>query len=321
MRLLPFALALAGTFPVMGGAQPAPIEELHKLYIYDHSLPLDCRDTIVEQAADYRIRDVTYASPREGRVTAYLVEPTAPGPHPALLFGHWGNGVRTEFLAEAILYAQAGAVSLLVDYPWVRPGEWRRNMSNFTDAEYDRDLAIQCVQDLMRGIDLLAAWPDVDTSRIAYVGHSYGAQWGAIITSQDRRVKASVLIGGVPSLADIVLDSGDPDFVQLREIYPLDSIKKYLEVNAVIDAIRYIPYTSPTPVFFQFARYERYFDEEDMTRYAAAAGEPKQVRWYATGHELNDLRASADRAYWLQEQIGLRPVAPLLQRGIERRPE
>ena len=64
--------------------------------------------------------DLTYASPKGGRVTAYLVAPAGKGPFAGLVFGHWGPGNRTEFLPEATLYARAGAASLLVDYPWVR---------------------------------------------------------------------------------------------------------------------------------------------------------------------------------------------------------
>jgi dienelactone hydrolase len=47
--------------------------------------------------------------------------------------------------------------------------------------EVDRKIEIQAVVDLRRGIDLLLARSDVDQTRLAYVGHSYGAQWGSIL--------------------------------------------------------------------------------------------------------------------------------------------
>jgi len=40
--------------------------------------------------------------------------------------GPLGPGNRTEFLPEAMLYAEAGAVSVLIDYPGVRPEPHRR---------------------------------------------------------------------------------------------------------------------------------------------------------------------------------------------------
>jgi len=81
-----------------------------------------------------------------------------------------------------------------------------------------------------------------------------------------------------------------------------------------MDAINYVPYATPTPLLFQFARYERYFNEAAMLKYARAASEPKTVEWYDAGHDLNDLQALIDRASWLQRQIGIKPVLPILQK-------
>jgi hypothetical protein len=36
-------------------------------------------------------------------------------------------------------------------------------------------------------IDSLLARPDLDPKRLAYVGHSYGAQWGSIFSAVDRQ--------------------------------------------------------------------------------------------------------------------------------------
>jgi hypothetical protein len=45
------------------------------------------------------------------------VEPDAPARRrPGIVFGHWGPGNRSEFVPEAIVYAKAGAVSLLINY-------------------------------------------------------------------------------------------------------------------------------------------------------------------------------------------------------------
>lgn len=56
-----------------------------------------------------------------------------------------------------------------------------------------------------------------------------------------------------------------------------------------------------------------------MSRYATAASEPKLVKWYHAGHELNDVRALLDRAEWLREHIGLGSLAPILRREVGRR--
>ena len=73
-------------------------------------------------------------------------------------------------------------------------------------------------------------------------------------------------------------------------------------------------HAAPVPLFFQFAEFERYFDEASMKRYFEAASEPKEMKWYPTGHELYDVRALIDRASWLSGKIGMNPVAPILRR-------
>jgi eukaryotic-like serine/threonine-protein kinase len=54
---------------------------------------------------------------------------------------------------------------------------------------------IQDVRDFKRCVDYLETRRDIDTSRLAYYGLSWGAGMGLIITAVDDRVKASVLQG------------------------------------------------------------------------------------------------------------------------------
>lgn len=289
---------------------PPPVLAEAKLFDYDAKAPLDVEERLLREEGSVEIRDVTYASPKGGRVSAYLVVPKgAKAPFAGIAFGHWGAGNRTEFLAEAIVYARAGAVSILIDYPWTRPAPWRRPRgAGLSEPEKDRDGSIQAVVDLRRAFDLLLSRSDVDPKRIAYVGHSFGAQWGAILAAVDRRMSTAVLIGGAPDLAGIVLESNEPDIIELRKAIPKEQLDRYFELLGPLDAIRYVGRAAPISLLFQFARFERYFNESAMKRYYAAAGEPKSERWYPTGHELNDLQAFADRSEWLQKQIGIAPV-------------
>lgn len=307
-RIRRFCLLLIALFtiPVSLSAATLP-EAMASPFRYDSSQPIDLRDTVLKQAGGggIKVHDITFASPVYGRVPAYLVVPAGNGPFPALLFGHWGNGTRTEFLPEAELYAEIGVVSLIIDYPWVRPAEWRKTVFNINDPPKDYEAYRQAVIDLRRGLDLLASLPYVDANRIGYIGHSYGAQWGAILTAVDRRIKATVLMGGVPDSNSILLKSNDPDMTALRKQVPADALNKYLDALKPLDAISFVPYAAPTPLLFQFARFERYFDEEAMNRYAAAAGEPKQVLWYDSGHDLNDVQTLIDRGLWMQKQLKL----------------
>jgi dienelactone hydrolase len=276
-----------------------------RLFDYDAKQPLELKQRLLEERPWAYVLAIEYASPRGGRVTGFLVEPKSRGRHPAIVFGHWGPGNATEFLPEGIMYARAGVMSVMIDYPWVRPAPWRKKIEiPETTSEQDRDTQAQAVVDLRRAFDLLMARPDVDPKRIAYVGHSYGAQWGAILTALDRRMCATVLIGGVPSSSAIYVDSADPDMVGLRQQLGVSAIQKHVDVLSVLDAIHYIPHAAPVPLFFQFARYERYFGQAAMDRYYAAASKPKEKREYPSGHDLNGAEILGDRARWLAAKLG-----------------
>jgi dienelactone hydrolase len=301
----------------LAAAQAKTADGVEHLFDYDAKQPLDIQQTqTYEREGGVKVIDLTYASPRQGRVTAFLVLPAGKGPFAAILFGHWGGGNRTEFLSEAELYARAGAVSLLIDYPWTRPAQWRRDVPNLDKPEVDVEIFSQAVVDLRRGFDLLLARPDVDAKRVAYVGHSFGAQFGAILSAVDRRMKTSVLMGGTPTEADIWMH--DPS--QISDANK-DLVKKYLEVKQPLNAIGFIGRAAPIPLFFQFANFEQNFSREAMERYYQAASQPKEVKWYDTGHDLNDPQALIDRAAWLAKQIGVAPVAQLLEAELKRKSE
>jgi len=291
-------------------------DELKKQFDYDAKKPLDVKAKLLHERGGVKVHDVSYASPKGGRVTAYLVVPAEKGPHAGLVFGHWGPGNRTEFLPEATLYAKAGAVSLLVDYPWVRPAPWRTPLKNVDDPESDHKAFVQAVVDIRRGLDLLAARDDVDAKRLGYVGHSFGAQWGAIVAAVDGRLKGAVLMGGTPDAAAIYRDNDDPAIAAARAATPKDKFKKFLAEYDRTSAVRYVPHAK-APLLFQFARYERFFDKAAMERYAKAATGTKEVKWYDTGHDLNDPDALIDRAAWLRKRVGLGDVKAVLRKKLD----
>ena len=276
------------------------------LFDYDAKAPLDIHDKIIEEFDGGSLHDITYVSPKGGPVAAYLVVPKGKGPFAAVLFGHWGNGTRTEFIPEAKLYARAGAVSLLPDYPWDRPQPWHKTPNHYDKPELDREIEIQAVLELRRGIDLLLARPDVDPKRLAYVGHSYGAQWGSILSAVDKRMKTSVLMAGVGEIGDIFLRGNDPGIIELRKSRPPGQFERYAQIAGEIDALHFVGHAAPIPLLFQFANFEQLFDKTSMEHYATTATDPKKVLYYDAGHDLNDPQALQDRYDWLAKYIDLR---------------
>jgi beta-lactamase class A len=281
------------------------------LFDYDAKTPLDVHDKIIEEFDGGSLHEITYTTSKHGPVAAYLVVPKGKGPFAAILFGHWGNGTRAEFVPEAKLYARAGAVSLIPEYPWDRLPPRRKTPNHSDKPELDREIEIQAVVDLRRGIDLLFARPDVEPKRLAYIGHSYGAQWGSILSAVDKRMKTAVLMAGVAESADIFLRGNEPGIVDFRNSRPPGQLERYVQVIGDIDAIHFVGHAAPIPLLLQFANFEQYFDKTSMERYAAAASDPKKVLYYDAGHDLNDPQALEDRYYWLAKHIDLRHV-PIL---------
>ena len=112
-----------------------------------------------------------------------------------------------------------------------------------------------------------------------------------------------MLVAGVPSFASICRDSNDPGMVELGQQIGVAALDAHLKIIGVLDGINYIEYSQPIPVLFQFSRLERNFDEKAMKQYFEAAGLPKAVKWYSTGHEQNDIFALVDRVQWLSKKL------------------
>jgi len=308
MRLLDTLLCSIALYTCASIARGEPATQpgsVSALFDYDASRSLQIDDRVVTTAGGIAIHDISYASSGDMRVSAYLVVPAARGPFAGVLFGHWANGTRAEFLAEALSLAKAGAISLLPDYPWDRAPPYRRSLGHFDKPELDHQATVQVIVDLRRGLDLLVSRSDVDRGRIAYVGHSFGAQWGAILPTVDPRIHTTVLIAGVPETADLYLRSNNPVLVELRGKIPAGQLQNYVQVMSDLDAIRFVPNIGHIPVLMQFGRYEQYFDRGTAEHYALAAREPKRVLWYDADHEVNDPKAALDRSEWLRQHIRL----------------
>src|SRR5215208_6315762 len=184
--------------------------EMIRHFDYDKTAPLELKTLGTEKRGDATVYDMTYASPKGGVVPAYLVVPSkGKGPFAGVVWGHWywtnsDMRNRKQFLDEAVALAPAGVVSLLTDGPIARPGYVNDNTPLSEKGAADQ---VQQVIDMRRGVDLLLARKDVDPKRLGYVGHSYNASVGAILSGVDRRFKAFVLMAGAIS-DEVDLKSG-----------------------------------------------------------------------------------------------------------------
>ena len=288
-------------------AQSRSFRELQQMFAYDRSLPLEVKETRVQQKDGVRIHDISYQSPKGGRVTAYLVVPAGPRrKFAAVIFMHARPGSRNNFLPEALTLAKAGFVSLLLDAPFSRSGESKRDFDpNVTKPVADRDIYIQTVIDLRRGVDFLHSRSDVDRKRLGFVGHSFGGHTGAILAGVEKRIRAYIIMAGAPSLTEFLRTSTIPAIVKTRDSLTKEQQENYFETLADVDPINYIGHVAPAALFFQFGKTDFYPSEEKARLYSEKASKPKFIRFYEAGHALND-EAKRDRATWLSKELGLR---------------
>ena len=111
----PAAVIKAREAPLSSTVTPMPYEEVLRLFDYDRTEALDYREIGVVDMGDAQVRDISYASPNGGQVSAFLVTPPGNGPFAAIIFLHRGGSNRRYFLDEALKYAKLGALSLLLN--------------------------------------------------------------------------------------------------------------------------------------------------------------------------------------------------------------
>ncbi len=290
--------------------------EMLRHFDYNQKAALDIQETGVERRGEVVVHDISYASPKGGRVPAYLVVPRGKGPFAAVLWGHWympGSEFlnRKEFLDEAVALAPSGVVSLLIDGPIARPG-YVRDPDPLGDLQIQQ--RVQAIVDMRRGADLLLARSDVGPKRLAYVGHSYNASTGAFLAGIDKRFKAFVLMAG--NLSDEV-DMRSKELQDFRKQVGPEKFDAFYAKYAWCDQGKYMAHAAPAAVFTQFATKEDFITPARAREYFAVVSEPKIFKLYEAPHALN-AEARRDRIAFLVKELDLRAPDPA---AIARVPE
>jgi len=271
----------------------------HDLFRYDPSQPLNIEEKASEDHAGVTVHDISFNDSTGQSMTAYLAVPQGKGPFAAILYVHWledpATSNRTQFLKEAEELAPRGTVSLLVNMPWSTPNWFRtRNMKE------DYDFSIRQVQNLRRAIDVLAQRRDVDPKRIAYVGHDFGATYGAVLLGVDSRVRYAVLMAGTPILTDWFL---------LGAKMEGEERQSFIQKMAPLDPTNFIGKAKSVPLLLQFGTNDKFIAKDKAELFANSARGPKEFRWYEAEHGLNS-QAATERMAWLETKLKLAPTAP-----------
>lgn len=285
--------SLAPLFLLSALASAQDFTELKQLYAYDRAAPLDVQLTSKGSRSTYTLYDISYALPKKQRTDGLLAIPQTSGRKPGVIWMHSSGAAA--YLGDAVLLAQGGAVSLIVNAPAA---------DGSGTPEGDRDSMIAAVVALRRAADLLEARDDVDPHRLAIVGHSFGAMMGAVAVSIDPRFKAAVFEVGLLGMSIHIATSPHPWAQGMRKQLGA-GLAHYLEVISVVDDVHYIGQAPAIPKLFQSAWYDPGVPHEDALKFFQAATGPKEFKWYDTAHDIDDIAAIADRARFLARALSL----------------
>jgi hypothetical protein len=261
-----------------------------RLFDYDRT-PLDARIEEERATPEGLRQKITFrAAYGEERMTAYLWLPaTARPPYQVVVFFPGGAVIYQRSSEELQLgpFAFLGRTGRAVLYP-VYNGTFERGGGLQTvvpapTAAY-RDYVVSWGKDLSRAIDYLETRDDLDTSRIAYYGYSWGGLLGAILPAVEARIRANVLY-----VAGLRHDAVLPEADQLNYITRVRQ-----------------------PTLVANAKWDYYFHYEtaQVPFYELLGAPPghKKLYVFEGGHQLPRADAIRESLRWLDTYLG--PTVP-----------
>ena len=291
MRAAP-ALGLLTVFLAACGArsEPSTAPAQHGPFGYDRGAALQVQSRQVAGGRAGTVQDLSFTSPRGGRVPAYLVLPASKGRHPAVVLLHGSGGDRRELLGLAAGLAARGIVGMTIDSPVARL-QTQTLPAGLAGVRRRSALLEQEVLDLRRAVDVLRARPEVDPARLGFLGFSAGARSGAILAGVEPRIGSFVLIsGGADPVSAYVRGAGPA----LRE--------QLIPLLRQVDPLHWIAKARAGTIFFQDGKRDEVVPRGALMALIRAAPKPQRVRWYDTGHSPNG-REQTDAVAWLAERL------------------
>ncbi|RYY85999.1 MAG: alpha/beta fold hydrolase [Chitinophagaceae bacterium] len=244
--------------------------------------------------AEMRFRELRYRLEDSQTVSALYF--SAKRKNAALIiFQHWGGGNRRSFLPEAETFVKAGYHCLLLDAPWL----WPTADKAADPVRVYPDNILRSCRAIISFLDWGERVDSFDKQRIYYVGHSYGATLGGLILAAEPRIRAAVLMAGLPSLSVSMQEDPGGQWKGTKERMPatFDSAVQRLalmEPEALIQR-------SDARVFYQVAEKDQYVARKYSERYIRAA-KPARTGWYQTDHLFADATAQRERFEFIRAQ-------------------
>jgi cephalosporin-C deacetylase-like acetyl esterase len=255
-----------------------------KLFAYDAGRPLDPVEGETQSGAGVDVETVSYKSFDGETVNAVLARPQGDPPYHCIVFqGGLEYSPSPEFfLNDTLLASRYEVLSIEPRFGGARLAD---KVTAFA-AQHDPSVLAQLIRysviDLRRGVDYLQSRSDCEPGGIGYVGISFGGILGSLLAGADDRITAPALIaaGGDWSRllkgTDLILPGVEDNPQRFAEA---------LRVLAPLDPDHWVAQISPRPVLMINGRNDPTVVPPAARSLHAAAGEPKEVLWYAGGHD------------------------------------
>jgi eukaryotic-like serine/threonine-protein kinase len=143
-----------------------------------------------------------------------------------------------------------------------------------------RDHVIMWVKDYRRTLDYLSTRADIDSTKFAYFGYSWGGNMGGIIPAVEPRIKASMLY-----VAGLTMERSRPE----------------------VDPFNYLPRVT-SPVLMLNGKYDYFFPSETSQKpffqLLGSSAADKKYKVYEGGHDVPRTELIKESLAWLDTYLG-----------------
>jgi len=264
--------------------------------------PLNYREQTIQNLKKIRVAESYYDSWDGHRVKALLTEPLKPGTSPALIFAHPFSGDVTTFLPDAISYAKAGFISLIIEAPFKRKKPYLMEM-DLKNPKTVRAGYLQWIGDIIKGYDLLEQSVIVDQQKMGFIGRNIGASLTGILTAVEERVQATAYQAGLPQLSHF-WKSGDSWAVYKREQeVGRESLNELAVQVADMDFLANIGDSHCASWLCQFGDQDHWIPPNMIQLLGKEIPTKSDIRIYDDDYRLSTELVRMDLLAWLKEEF------------------
>ncbi|HEU5303223.1 MAG TPA: SUMF1/EgtB/PvdO family nonheme iron enzyme, partial [Gemmatimonadales bacterium] len=266
-----------------------PVFDIYRrMYDYDRT-SLNSTVEAVDSSAEEWVREKVAFDAAYGheRVTAYLFLPKrGKPPFQTMVYFPGSNAIHDRFSSRSL---QTGTFDFIVKsgravmYPVYKSTYERGDSlrSDYAEETNDyRDHVIMWAKDLRRSIDYLATRADIDSTRLAYYGVSWGGYLGGLMPAVEPRLKTSILV-----VAGLEFQRGLPE----------------------VEPINFLPRIR-IPVLMLNGQYDHYFPVETSQRpffrFLGTPPEHKRMVISEGGHNVPRTQWVRETLDWLDRYLG-----------------